>query len=66
MNKETYIYRERANYIWCHLQTDCFVVSQLLSMARHVRSLKRNPTNFTLDFVSDRSANKRTTSAKEL
>ena len=24
-----------------------------------------NPTNFTLDLVSDRSANKRTTSARE-
>ena len=25
-----------------------------------------NPPNFTLDFVSDRSTNKRTTSAREL
>ena len=29
-------------------------------------SLDWNPPNFTLDLVSDRSANKRTTSAREL
>ena len=26
-------------YIYCHPQTDCFVVSQLFSVARHVRRL---------------------------
>ena len=29
-------------------------------------SWDQNPPNFTLDFVSDRSANNRTTSAREL
>ena len=50
-------------YINCHPQADCFVVSQLFSVAKHVRRLKRNPPNFTLDLVSDRSPNKCTTSA---
>ena len=27
-------------YIYCHQQTDCFVVSQLFSVARHARCLK--------------------------
>ena len=27
-------------YIYCHLEIDCFVVSQLYSVARHVRHLK--------------------------
>ena len=57
-----YIY----TYIYCHPQADCFVVSQLFSVARHVGRLKRNPSNFTLNLVSDRSANGRSTSAREL
>ena len=49
-------------------QTDCFDVSQLFNVARHVGRLKlgSTPPNFTLDLVSYRSANKRTTSAQEL
>ena len=27
-------------YIYCHPQTDCFVVSQLFTVARHVGRLK--------------------------
>ena len=27
-------------HIYCHPQTDCFVVSQLFSVVRHVRRLK--------------------------
>ncbi len=27
-------------YIYCHPQTDCFVLSQLFSVARHVERLK--------------------------
>ena len=50
----------------CHPRIDCFVVSQLFSVARHVGCLKRNPPNFTLDLVSYRSANKHTMSAREL
>ena len=47
----------------CHPQTDCFVVSQVFSVVRHVGRLKLgNPPNFT----SDRSANKRTTPTREL
>ena len=26
--------------MYCHPQTDCFIVSQLFSMARHVRHFK--------------------------
>ena len=29
-----------SKYVYCHPQTDCFVVSQLFSVARHVRRLK--------------------------
>ena len=43
--------------IYCHPQTDYF------SVARRVGRLK---PNFTLDLVSDRTANNRTTSAREL
>ena len=53
-------------YIHCHPQTDCFVESQLYSVARHVWRL--NPgsklSNFTLDLVSDRSDNQHTTLTK--
>ena len=51
-------------YIYCNPQTDGFVVSQHISVARHVGRLKLG-SEFTLDLVSDRSANKRTTLAKE-
>ena len=55
-------------YIYSHPQTDCFVVLQLFSVARHMGCLKlgSKPPNFTLDLESDRSANKRTTPAWEL
>ena len=53
---KVYIYIYIYIYIYCHPQTDCFVVSQLF----HVASWDRNPLNFTLDLVSDRSVNKRT------
>ena len=47
-------------YIYCHPQTDCFVISQLYSVARHVGRLNwdQNLPNFTLDLVSDHSANR--------
>ena len=55
-------------YIYCHPQTDCFVVSQLFSVARHVGCLKlgSKPAQLTLDLVSYHSANKRTMPAREL
>ena len=53
-------------YIYILSSTVCFVVSQLFSVARHAWSWDRNPPNSTLDLVSDRSANKRTTSVREL
>ena len=49
-------------YIYCHPQTDCFVLSELFTL--DARSRDRNPSNFTLDLVSDHSANKRSTLAK--
>ena len=33
-------------YIYCHPQTDCFVLSELLSVTR---SRDRYPSNFTID-----------------
>ena len=61
-----YIYIYIAEY--CPPQTDCFVVLQHFSVARHVGRLKleSNPPNFTIDLVSLGSANKRSTSAQEL
>ena len=50
-------------YIYSHPQTDSFVQSELFSVARHVAGIETHPT-FTLDLVSERSANKRTTLAK--
>ena len=44
-------------YIHCHPQTDCFVLSELFSVARHVGCSKPGLK------PSDRSANKRTTLA---
>ena len=52
-----------SQYIYCHPQTGCFVVSQLFNVAR---SCDRNRPNFTFDLISDRSVNKRTTLAKVL
>ena len=53
--------------MYCHPHTDCFVVSQLFSVAKHIGCLKlgwdRNLPNFMLDLVSYCSANKRTASA---
>ena len=47
-------------YIYCHPKTDCFVLSELFSVARHVGRRKpgSKPSNFTVDLVSDRSTNK--------
>ena len=50
-------------YIYCHPQTDLFVLSELFSVATYAG---RNPSNFTLGYVSDRSANKRTTLATRI
>ena len=36
-NKDT---EKKGRCIYCHPQTDCFVVSQLISVARHTKSLK--------------------------
>ena len=54
--------------VYSHPHTDCFVVSQLFSVARHVECLKLGlkPAQLSLDLVSYRSANKCTTSAREL
>ena len=38
-----YIYIYTYIYIYCYRSTDCFVVSQLISGARHVRYLKLGP-----------------------
>ena len=35
-----YVYLHICNYIYCHPQTECFVESQLFSVARHVGCLK--------------------------
>ena len=72
INKSAYTKTSLETYLMilvnCHPQTDCFIVSQLFSVARHVEHFiwDRNMPNFTLDLVSDRSINKRTTSAREL
>ena len=52
--------------IYSHPQIDCFVLSELFSVARRVGRSKpgSKPSNFTLELVSDHSANKRTTLAK--
>ena len=48
-------------------QTDCFVVSQLFSVARHVWCFKLgSPPNFTLDLVSYCSAHRRHTLTQKL
>ena len=47
-------------YIYSHPQTDCFVLSELFSVTRHV-GRDWNPSNFTLDLASGYSANKRIT-----
>ena len=53
-------------YIYCHPQTDCFILSELLSVARHIGPLSRdwNPSYIMLDLISDHSANKITKMAK--
>ena len=43
MNINEIIYIHAYEYIYCHTQTNCFVVSQLFSVTRHVGRLKRNP-----------------------
>ena len=48
-------------YIHCHLQTYCFVVSQLFSVAKHVRRLKPGSKPY---LRSTTKSNKRTTLAK--
>ena len=42
-------------YVYSHPQTDCFVLSEHFSVARHVGLSKpgSKPSNFTLDLVSD-------------
>ena len=39
-NSEIFLLFEWLLYIFCHPQTDCFVVSQLISVTRHVRYFK--------------------------
>ena len=53
-------------YIYSHPQTDCFVLSELFSVARHAGRSEpgSKPSNFTLDCDSDQSSTKRTTLAK--
>ena len=53
-------------YIYCHPQTDSFVLSEFFSVARHAGRSHRNPSNVTLDEVSDLSATKRTTMASRI
>ena len=48
-----YIYIYIYIYTYCHPQIDCFVVSQLFSVARNVGHFKQ--PSFTLDLVSNRS-----------
>ena len=50
-------------HIYCHPQTDCFVVSQLFSVDGHVGCLKLGSKPVQL-YVS--TANKQTTTAQEL
>ena len=49
--------------VYCHPQTDCFIVSQLFIVVRYVDG---KPPNSALDLVSYRSASKRLTSARKL
>ena len=58
---QIFIHKEmlpRHTHIYRHPQTDCFVVSQLFSVARHVGRLKlgSKPAQLYVDLVSDRSA----------
>ena len=55
-------------YTYYHPQTDCFVVSQLFSVVRHVGCFKLGlkRANFMLNFVSYQSAISQHTSAQEL
>ena len=55
-------------YIYYHPQTDCFVVSQLFNVARHIGCLKLGlkPAQLYVRLWSDHLASKRTTSAREL
>ena len=52
-------------YIYSHPQTECFVVSKLFSIARHIGRLKlgSKPAQFCVRLISYRSHNKRTTLA---
>ena len=54
-------------YIYILSSTDCFLVSHLFSMARHVGRLKLRlkPAKTTLVLVSYRPASKRITSAQK-
>ena len=63
IHTDTHIYI----YIYSQPQTDCFVLSEFFCVARHGGRSKPggvNPSNGTLDLVSDRSPNKRITFAK--
>ena len=67
--KNHFIYWMNLLYIYSHLPKDWFVVSKLFSGARHVGRLEagiETHLTFTLDLVSDRSANKCTPSIQEL
>ena len=60
-----YIYIYIYIYIYCHPQTVSFWHHFSVSLdTQDAWSQDRNPSNFTLDLVSDHSANKRTTLAK--
>ena len=55
-------------YIYCHPQTDCFVVTQLFSVARHVRrfKLRLKPTQLYVRLSILPLSHRRHTSAWEL
>ena len=67
-----FCFKTRVNYIYiyiyCHPQTDCFVLSELFSVARHAGRSKpgSKPVQLYIRLVSDLSVTKRTTLAKRI